>query len=153
VFILNVEISVPIKKLILLLSAFSLYGCSVLAYTPVVATESLGLNQTDLSDSSEFKEYISRPFLLVPVEEVSWQLKKFDGGRYHIELAANLSKKEVICELIAGSVIIEKIFDDSMNGGLFYSAKISCNGHTYSAPLNHWSNPLRRSIKFIANST
>ncbi|WP_290701924.1 hypothetical protein [Amphritea sp.] len=141
------------KKHIFYLCVFFLCGCSVLAYTPVVATSGLGLNKTDLSESQEFQEFINQPFRLTTLGNTPWQLKKFGGGRYHIELAISLSKKEVICELGAKSIVIDKIFDDSINGGIFYSAKVTCNDHVYNAPLNRWSDRLRNSIEFIGNNS
>ena len=140
-------------SLILLLFAASLCGCSILAYTPVVAVSLLGLNKTDLSDNIEFKDLTNRPFSLAPIEGLSWQLKKIDGGRHHVERASNSSEKEVICELIAGKLVIDEIFDDSINGGVFYSATVNCSGQTYNTPLNRWSESLRISMKFIDGNT
>lgn len=145
--------SMPYKKLIFILCALILCGCSVVAYTPVVATSALGLNKTDLSDSPEFRKYTKQPFQLEPLDEVSWQLKKFEGGRYYIGLASNPSEQEVICDLGAESVLIENIFDDSVNGGIFYSARVTCNKQVYNAPLNHWSDQFKNCIKFIENNT
>jgi hypothetical protein len=142
-----------LKLITTYLGAFFLYGCSVVAYTPVVVTSVLGINKTDLSEKQEFIEFTNRPFHLQRIDEKSWQLKKFEGGRYHIELSVGFSKKEVICELNDETVVIDKIFDDSLNGGIFYTAKVNCNGHNYTAPLNNWSAQLRDSIKFIGNNT
>jgi hypothetical protein len=140
------------KKLILSLFAISLCGCSFLAYTPIIATSSFGLNKTDLSGKREFKDLTNRPFSLAPVDGLSWQLKKFDGGRYYVERASSTSVKKVICELSEGKLIVDEIFDDSINGGIFYSANVSCGGNTYNAPLNHWSESLRISMKFVDGS-
>lgn len=142
-----------LKKHILYLCVFLLCGCSIVAYAPVVATSGLGLNKTDLSESQEFQEFINRPFRLATLGETRWQLKKFGGGRYHIELVTSLSSKEVICELASESIVIDKIFDDSINGGIFYSAKVTCNDHFFNAPLNRWSDRLRNSIEFIGNNS
>jgi hypothetical protein len=68
------------------------------------------------------------------LEDKSWQLEKFDGGRYHIERLVESSKKEVICDLRDGSVVITKIFHDSINGGVFYSANVTCNDQAFDAP-------------------
>ncbi len=124
-----------------------------MAYTPVVATSGLGFNKTDLSESQEFKRFTNRPLRLVTLDKASWQLKKYEGGRYHIELKTSVGKKDVICELESKNIVIEKIFDDSVNGGVFYSAKVICNDRVFNAPLNRWSDQLRNSIKFIGKST
>jgi hypothetical protein len=132
---------------ILLLGTLLASGCSVIAYTPVVATASLGLNKTDLSHEPEYEGVVGRSFRLQPLDDRSWQLKKFDGGRYYIEQSFN-PRDRIICDLEEGTVVINEIFSDSVNGGVFYAADASCDGTVFEAPLNRWSDVVRRSISF-----
>ena len=137
-----------LRNIVLCLSIVDLSGCSILAYTPVVTTSVLGINQTDLSNDPKYKGFINRPFHLSPLLDKSWQLKKFDRGRYYIEVSIELSKNKVICDLGVANIVIVKIFDDSISGGVFYSAEVTCDTQVFDAPLNHWSDSLMQSVKF-----
>ena len=75
--------------------------------------------------------------------------KKFKDGRYHIELKSDQNRKETICSLNEGIISIDSIFEDSINGGIFYSAKVTCEKETYNVPLNPWFKPLEQSIQFM----
>ncbi len=137
------------KLLLVFISVVGLSGCSFLAYTPVVVSASLGLNKEDLSEKPEYKDVVGRPFSLAPLDDVPWLLKKFSGGRHHIERQSNIANKITVCDLTDARLVIDEIFFDSINGGVFYSAVVECAGKSYEAPLNHWSESIRVSMDFI----
>ena len=114
-----------LKIIIMLASIAIITGTSFLTYTPVVATSALGLNEKDLSHEYEYKGFINKRIRLIPDLDNRWQLNKVDGGRYHIEKSVDLSKKKVICDSGDGNVVSIKIFDESVNSGIFNSVKVT----------------------------
>lgn len=120
----------------------------MVAYTPVVGAAALGLHQTDLSQQPAYSQYIGKPFSLKSSEQHIWHLKKFEGGRYYIEPTAPGTDKPVVCHLEGSEVLISKIFYDSPNDGTFFSARVTCDGQVYDAPLNRFSESFTRAVEF-----
>ena len=127
---------VSIKSFHLLIVILLLSACSVLPYAPVVVTSSLGLHQTDLSEKHPYKKFIGRAIKLSESGDKTWQLKKFKDGRYYIALSNN--SRNYVCQLRDGTVVINKVFSDTINHGIFYDAHVTCLAKQYRAPLNHW---------------
>ncbi len=131
----------------ILLSGF-LHSCSVLVYTPVIATAALGFNKTDLSDQPGYKEYVGKFLYLKSLGNRLWKLKKFEGGRYYIERQSRQGAEQGICNLEANKLLITGIFSDSINGGRYFSATVYCQGQKFEAPLNHWFDGIKTDISF-----
>ena len=132
---------------IILLSWF-IQACSVLVYTPVVVTAALGLNKTDLSEQPDYRALVGKSVRLETIEGLPWKLKKFENGRYYIERQVQHSMKRDICQLDVNTLIITEIFDDSVNGGRYFSATVFCHDKEFDAPLNHWSDEIKNNIRF-----
>ena len=123
-----------------ILVAVILSGCSLAAYTPVVVSSSLGMNKKDLSEEPEYSKYIRVELKLSSFENQIWHLKKFEKGRYYIELSS--SSERSVCELSQGYIYISKVFFDSVNDGVFYKATAYCGGEGFPTPLNRWTDKI-----------
>jgi hypothetical protein len=136
------------RILILLILSFCLNACSIVAYSPVIMTAALGLNKEDLSNEEKYRPIISsavRP----NSPNTTLYLKKFSEGRYYLA-TNNSTYNRIICNLEDGHLIINEVFFDTINGGIFYAANVYCNQTQYQAPLNDWSDEL---LEFIPLAT
>ncbi|WP_426415055.1 hypothetical protein [Aestuariirhabdus sp. LZHN29] len=126
---------------LLVFAVLGLAGCSALAYTPVVGTTVVGADRESLNDQPEYREFIEAPLALVPTPDREWSLRRFNGGRYFVELSGYSNQStERICMLGDGDLVIEEIFQDRINGGVHYQGRARCGatGGWIKVPRNHW---------------
>jgi len=122
----------------------SLSGCSVVAYTPVVIAAAAGQTRVSLKDDAVYAPYFERSVTLEPVDDADWSLQKFSEGRYFIALTPTPERNSLfICHLSRRQITIREVFEDKINGGVYYSATApdctSGDGATVEAPRNTFS--------------
>jgi hypothetical protein len=123
-----------------------LTGCMFAVYTPVVVGSALGLDRETLNEDPRYAPLIGRDLALEQVEQDRWLLRKFDGGRYFVEVrvpptaaTASTSTIVTICDFTDATMRIDEVFLDRLNGGVHFSAQVTCpSGERYTAPINHW---------------
>ncbi|MCL6417652.1 hypothetical protein MIB92_18480 [Aestuariirhabdus sp. Z084] len=129
------------RPVMIVSALLALTGCSVAAYTPVVGTAAVGAGQESLNELPEYRSLINTPLTLLPEPGQQWTLRRFSGGRFFVERSpiANRST-ELICLLADGQLIIDEIYEDRINGGLYYSGKARCDESDdwLEVPRNHW---------------
>ena len=126
----------------------TIQGCSIAAYTPVVGYAVTGSGDETLRNDAIFNQYINVPLKLTNSDK-KWFLKKFNKGRYTIEVVNENEHKELICDLSKpdASMIISDIYNDAIHGQRMYQASVMCDSKTYlNIMLNVWSVDLEESL-------
>ena len=133
-----------VRNVLISLIGIFLTGCSIVTYAPVVGSSAVGLDKVTLRDSPEYAQIINSTVKLTDTSDYNWTLRKFTKGRYFIERTyPSVKSTQEICSLNGRDVIIKDIYEDRINGGIFYSAVVSCDGGSkIEATKNHWSNTL-----------
>lgn len=129
-----------------------LSGCSIAAYTPVVGGAAFGYDRVSLKGELGFSKIIGAKITLEDTEEYEWTLRKFSKGRLFIEKTyEGVQSTRKICSLGGSEIEIIDVFEDRINGGIFYSANATCNGIEYFKTVkNNWSNDM---LLLLENNT
>ena len=122
-------------------------SCSVAAYAPVVGMSAAGLDRNSLKGDEKYDQVIGRRVRLENLGEIVWTLRRFTGGRYFVERTISANNSTLfVCSLGGREIEISDIFEDKINGGIYYSARVQCDGGTpIEAPKNHWHKTLLNS--------
>ena len=126
-------------------------GCSVAVYTPVVVGSVLGFDKKSLNDDERFEHLIGTPIVLDNADDRVWTLRRFSGGRYSILLSSpGNTSTELVFALDDRPIVITSVFEDKLNGGVYYSAEVQDNeGATIEAPKNHWYDVILDSVREV----
>ncbi len=116
--------------MLLTLLQLLLSACSLLVYTPVVAMSIAGLDRDSLDDDDRYRKLVGYEHVLENSEERSWELHKFDGGRYYLvfPFSKQIEKPDFVCALGGKPVKIVHLFEDELNGGVYFDGEVSCDG-------------------------
>ena len=118
-----------------------LSGCSVAVYSPVIGMSVLGMDKESLSDNPKYKQILNRNVILPDEKGQDWVLRRFSSGRNFISKAkvSDESGVSIVCYLSGKELVITDVYTDKVNGGVFYSASVSCDGNTITkVPKSYW---------------
>jgi hypothetical protein len=134
------------------LCVLSFSGCSILAYTPVVAMAVVGMDRTSLDEEEQYKKWINYEHLLEDTAVKSWQLHKFNPGRYYLVFAGanGGARATFICSLGGKPIKIKHLFRDEISGGVFFDGETSCDGNDLvEIPKVHLPESLQKRINSL----
>ena len=117
-----------------------LAGCAAAPYAPVVGLAASGADRVSLREQPKYANLIGVPLSPKSTGTRIWALRKFKSGRYFIEQSdPNKNYTPFVCDLSGGEIVIQDIFEDKINGGLYYSGSARCKGGAASdTPKNHF---------------
>ena len=124
----------------------ALSGCSIAAHTPAVAMGATGVDKESLADTEPYAGLIDRTVILADGEDRYCTLREFDSGRQFLQYSPQLEgasySTQMVARLDGRSIIIREIYNDKINGGVFFDAELVHEGEQITLQRNRWTGAL-----------
>lgn len=121
-------------------TTLTLSGCAFGGLLPLTLASMTGQDRVTLGDQAEYANIIDSKIILRDTDDYRWTLRKHTKGRYFVQKKyPGLGSTDEVCSLNNQEILVTDIFEDRINGGIFYSAVVTCDGiNEITTTRNFW---------------
>ena len=113
-------------RILTLLLASSLAGCSLAAHTPTIVMSEAGYYEDSLAQTEPYSRVFEQTVVLADGEGKYWTLREFSSGdrflQYSPQLEGASYSSQLVARLDGQAIRITSIYNDKLNGGTFFDA-------------------------------
>jgi hypothetical protein len=105
-----------------------------------------GLDKESLAATEPYAGLIGQTVVLQDGDDRYWTLRSFDSGRQFLQYSPQLEgasySTRMIARLDGSAITINAIYNDKINGGVYFDAELVHDGQPIELRRNRWTDAL-----------